>query len=65
VRRKRRDDFYDARITQRALDLYKLGCAMLRDGVSPSSREWCEVAFALPPARAPSAAGGSGVSQTA
>jgi hypothetical protein len=47
VRRKRRDDFYDARITRRALDLYKLGCAMLRDGVSPSSREWCEVAFAL------------------
>jgi hypothetical protein len=30
-----------------ALDLYRLGRDMLRDGVSPSSEEWTDVAFAL------------------
>jgi hypothetical protein len=44
---RRRGDFLDARISQRALDLYKLGRGMLRDGVDPSSAERIDVAFGL------------------
>ena len=32
-RRKRRDDFLNSQIGQTALDLYRLGLQMLRDGV--------------------------------
>jgi hypothetical protein len=44
---RRRDDFLDSRISQRAIDLFALGCTMLRDGVDPRSDEWADVAFAL------------------
>jgi hypothetical protein len=44
---KRRADFLDSRINQTAIDLYKLGCKMLREGVPPSSEEWIDVAFGL------------------
>ena len=44
---RRRGNSLDARISQRALDLYRLGCDMLRDGVDPSSGEWTDVAFTL------------------
>jgi hypothetical protein len=47
MRRERRDDHLDSRITQTARDLYKLGRKMLRDGVDPKSREWGDVGFAL------------------
>ena len=46
-RRKRRDDFLDSRIGQTALDLYRLGLQMLRDGVDPRSDQWADVAFGL------------------
>ena len=45
--RRRRNEYLDARITQTAIDLFVLGRNMLSDGVDPSSREWCEVAFSL------------------
>jgi hypothetical protein len=44
---KRRDDFLHSRINQTAIDLYRLGCKMLREGVPPSSEEWIDVAFGL------------------
>ena len=45
--RRRRDDYLDCRINQTAIDLYKLGCQMLRDGVDPRSDAWTDVAFSL------------------
>jgi hypothetical protein len=45
--RRRREDFYDSRITQRALDLFKLGRAMLAQGFAHDSRELNEVSLAL------------------
>lgn len=48
MRRERRDDHIDSRITQVSRDLYKLGCKFLyEDGVSPKSHEFSDVAFAL------------------
>lgn len=44
---RRRDDFLDSRITQTAVDLFKLACNMLNDGVDCESREFSDVAFAL------------------
>jgi hypothetical protein len=43
MRRKRRDDHYDARITRNAIDLYKLGKSMLAEGISDTSTEFYEV----------------------
>jgi hypothetical protein len=45
--RRRRDSYLDARINQTALDLYRLGIAMLNDGVDPRSDAWIDVAFSL------------------
>jgi hypothetical protein len=44
---KRRGDVLDSRINQTAIDLYKLGRKMLREGVSPSSEAFIDVAFGL------------------
>jgi hypothetical protein len=46
-RRKRRDDHLDARISQRSIDLYKLGKAMLAQGFRDDSREFYEVSLGL------------------
>ena len=46
-RRKRRDDFIDSKISQRSIDLYKLGKAMLAQGFRDDSREFYEVSLGL------------------
>ena len=46
MRRKHRDN-YDARITQRSIDLFKLGRAMLAQGFASNSREFYEVSLGL------------------
>ena len=46
-RRRRREDFYDARITQRSIDLFKLGRAMLAQGFAHGSGEFNEVSLGL------------------
>ena len=47
-RRKRRDDFIDNKISQRSIDLYKLGKAMLAQGFrGTTSREFYEVSLGL------------------
>ena len=47
MRRQRRRDFLDSRVTQRAIDLFALGCAMLNDGVDSDSRDFWDVVFSL------------------
>jgi hypothetical protein len=44
---KRRDDFLDSRINETAIALYKRGCQLLREGVSPSSRAVIDCAYDL------------------
>ena len=46
-RRKRRDDFLDSKISQRSIDLYKLGKAMLAQSFLDDSREFYEVSLGL------------------
>jgi hypothetical protein len=47
MRRKRRDDHLDSRITQRAVDSFRLAKAMLAQGFEPNSREFIEVSLAI------------------
>lgn len=44
---KRRNDISDARINQTAVDLFRLGRRMLRDGVASDSTEFYEVSRGL------------------
>ena len=43
----KRLEVIDSRITDQAITLFRLGCAMLEDGVDVDSREWWSVAFDL------------------
>jgi hypothetical protein len=46
-RRKRRDDYLDARITSKAVDLFRLARRMRRQGFDGYSRELTEVSIAI------------------
>jgi hypothetical protein len=47
MRRKRRDDYLDSRITERAIDSFRLAKAMLAQGFASDSREVNEVSLAI------------------
>jgi hypothetical protein len=47
MRRKRREDYLDSRISQRSIDLFRLGKAMLAEGFASNSTEFYEVSLGL------------------
>jgi hypothetical protein len=47
TKRRRRDDYLDARVTQRAIDLFKLGRSMLAQGYANDATEFYEVSRGL------------------
>ena len=47
MRRRRREDYLDSRISQRSIDLFRLGKAMLAEGFASNSTEFYEVSLGL------------------